>query len=179
MMVKEDLSFRRRSEFSSMTANRDEKDDEIAYITSDSSNDSNYENVNHANSTHLADDKLESSFQKVILDTKQKSHNRFSSNSANIGLENPTIQGNSEYVQPKFNRYQWEAAVNTFPIIPLSGYTKSNPTNVSFFNNDGTFFTLMIALLPILFAFLFLGLGSLMDLDDIPFILPFLGKYRI
>ena len=76
MMVKEDLSFRRRSEFSSMTANRDEKDDEIVSFTSDSSNDSNYENVNHANSTHLADDKLESSFQKVILDTKQKSHNR-------------------------------------------------------------------------------------------------------
>merc|ERR1719367_1433080 len=72
MMVKEDLSFRRRSEFSSMTANRDEKDDEIISFTSDSSNDSNYENVNHANSTHIADDKLESSFQKVILDTKQK-----------------------------------------------------------------------------------------------------------
>ena len=86
---------------------------------------------------------------------------------------------NGEFLLPKFNRYQFEATMNTFPIIPLSGYTRSDPTNVSFFHNDTGFFSFMIALLPILFSIFFLGLGSLIDLDDIPFILPFLRKYRI
>ena len=110
---------------------------------------------------------------------KQKTDNHFSSSSVNIELVNTKKEENSEKVKPKFNRNQWEAAANTFPIIPLSGYTKSDGANVSFFNNDGTFFTLMIAFLPIVFAALFLGLGSLMDVDDIPFLLPFLDKYRI
>ena len=87
--------------------------------------------------------------------------------------------GNVDNWLSRFNRNQWEAAVNTFPVIPLSGYSASDSTNVSFFHNDGTFFAFMIASLPILFSLFFLGLGSLVDLDDIPELLPFVSKYRI
>ena len=78
-------------------------------------------------------------------------------------------------LKPKFNRYQWEAAVNTFPVIPIDGYPKSDPTSYSF-NYTSIFFSFIIAILPLFFASFFLGLGTLMDFDDLPFLLPFIRE---
>ena len=118
--------------------------------------------------------------KKVLFDSnkkqKQKSDNRIM---VNIWPERTKTKDD---VLPKFNRYQFEQTMNTFPIIPLSGYTASDPTNVSFFHNDGTFFSFMIAALPILFSIFFLVLGSQIDfkiLDDLPFLLPFKNNYII
>jgi len=117
--------------------------------------------------------------KKVLFDSnkkqKQKSDNRIM-----VNIWRKTTK-NKDVILPKFNRYQFEQTMNTFPIIPLSGYTASDPTSVSFFHNDGTFFSFMIASLPILFSIFFLFLGSQIDfkiLDDIPLLLPFKRNYK-
>ena len=77
MIAKEDLSFARKTEFSSKNANSDEKDDDDSdSLSSNSSSERNNENINYSNARDLGEKRLERSFQKVIIDTKQKSRNR-------------------------------------------------------------------------------------------------------
>ena len=115
--------------------------------------------------------------KKVWVDSNE----RRAQKSDKLNIENNWFERDKkeDTSESRFNRNQWEAAVNTFPVMPLSGYSASDSTSVSFFHNDGTFFAFMIASLPILFSLFFLGLGSLVDLDDIPELLPFVSKYRI
>ena len=74
MMVKEDNKSQRRSIFSSMYENADDKE-EICSLSSNSSKESNNENINYKNVSNV-ENRLESSFQRVLIDTKPKSQNR-------------------------------------------------------------------------------------------------------
>ena len=112
--------------------------------------------------------------QFIISDVKKNIENY--SSFKNVGTKSKIVSDETRIMlKPKFNRYQWEAAVNTFPVLPLNGYTKSDPTSYSF-HNTSILFSFMIAILPLFFASLFLGLGTLMDFDDLPFLLPFIRE---
>ena len=91
-------------------------------------------------------------------------------------LEKHTKTANSS-LQSKFNRYQWESALNTFPVIPLGGYTASDPTSYFILHNASAFFNFVIAIIPITFTLLFLGVGSLLDIQDIPLLNYIIEEY--
>ena len=91
--------------------------------------------------------------------------------------ENSATKETSSSLMSKFNRYQWESIFNTFPSIPLNGYTKSDPTSLFVLHNASYLFSFIIATVPLLFSLLFLGVGSLVDLKDLPLIRYIVEEY--
>ena len=75
--------------------------------------------------------------------------------------------------KPKYNRYQWQSALNTLPVVPLNGFV-SDPYTYFVLHNSAVFFNFIILTVPVFFALLFLGLGSLIDFNDLSNLLPFI-----
>ena len=91
--------------------------------------------------------------------------------------ENSATKETSTSLMSKLNRYQWESILNTFPSIPLNGYTKSDPTSLFVLHNASYLFSFIIATVPLLFSLIFLGVGSLVDLKDIPLLRYIVEEY--
>ena len=94
--------------------------------------------------------------KKFISIIPKKNIDKYSSMLKKVDTKSEKVSDETGLIsKPKFNRYQWEAAVNTFPVIPLDGYPKSDPTTYSF-HNTSIFFSFIIAILPFFFASFFL-----------------------
>ena len=135
-------------------------------------------------------DKEKIRLQNIMIEdlkNRYKEKNLLLSNAADTGLkaleldpkleENLATKETSSSLMSKFNRYQWESIFNTFPSIPLNGYTKSDPTSLFVLHNASYLFSFIIATVPLLFSLIFIGLGSLVDLKDLPLLRYIVEEY--